>query len=329
MNLYASVTGISNIDTININTTHDSSTTTAVVSCGSHSLTIGDAVTIDMGYSTSHGVLFTGYVKQIDRQVPNDLWTIQLNDVMIQAIDYFVAATDPNAPLTYQNITAETLVGNLMALAGLTNYTYEATSFTFGVNDKFEINQVAVHDYCRTISDLLTWNLWADGSGQVHFENRKPYVMLGTSGQPGDTVADVPNGITITDSDILSISYMKDTQKLRNRIVVYGNQGVFAEAKVSSPYLPVGFYKTAVLAAPGLIDTNAIAQTTADYNLVLLNRLTEAVSLEIVGNHNFAARTVTTLNSTKMGLSTGNWYVFACQHNHSSAGFITGLELRR
>lgn len=327
--LYASITGVSDLESVTITNSHDSSTATALIVCGSHTLDLGSSITINMGYVSGHALLFTGFVKQISRSVPDTLWTIQCNDVMTQAIDFFIASTDPNDPLTYQNIAAETLVGNLLTLANLTSYSFDSTSFVFGVLDKFEINLVTVHDYCRRIADLLTWNLYADQGGTIHFKNRKPYVMTGTSGQPHD-VADTPDGNTITDDEILVVSRSMDTQKLRNKVIVYGNGDVHAEASSSSPYLPSGFYKTAVLAAPGLIDDTAIAQATADYNLNLLNRLTEGVSVQIVGNTSYEARTTTMFSSSQMGISSSEWYIYTCQHVLSrSSGYVTNLELRK
>lgn len=324
--LYYTATGCSNILNISVSTSHEMSTATAIITTESTTLTLGDTVTIDIGYSDNHKEIFTGHVKQIERNVPEDVYSIMLNDVMIRAIDYFIASSSPANPLTFQNIAAESLVQQLMALPGLTNYTYDATYFTFGITSSFEINLVSVFDFCRMVADVLTWNLWADSAGQIHFENRKPYVMTGTSGQPGD-VADTPTGYTVTDSTALEIGYDSSDKDLRNRIVVYGGSDMSAEASRSVSSLPAGFYKSAVLML-GMVDEQGLLQTTADYNLDLLCRITETVNVVVLGDPDLSSRTVISCNTTKPAL-TGDWYVYGCEHRIGQTGYVCNLDLRR
>lgn len=325
--LYCSVPSTSNIISASVAKNHDSPVASASIEASTTSLSLGDSITIDMGYTDDHKVLFTGYVKQVEKNVPNNTWTITAYDKMIRAQDYFIASATQEGALKFRNKSAESLVQDLMALAGLTDFEYTTTYFTFGINNEFEVNLVSVFDYSRMIADLLTWNLWSSQDGTINFKNRKPYVMTGDTGQPGDT-ADVPlAGYTLVNSTILDSKYTKSEKALRNRIVVYGNGDVHAEASIESPALPTGFYKTAVLAYPQLVDSNGLAQDIADYNLNLLHRITEAWNVSIIGDTNLDNRIV--INTNTSFANTGNWYVFGCDHSWNSGGYTTNLELRR
>lgn len=330
MSLYCTATGTTNILSASITQGHDNASASAMVECVSHTLTIGDAISIDMGTDSSHQVVFTGYVKGIEHGVAPNTWVINANDAMVRAIDYFIASADPSAPLSFSNISAEELVRQLMALCGLTSFTYDTTYFTFGVQQAFDVNLVSPADYSRTISDLLTWHTWADVGGTIHFENRKPYVMTGDTLQPGDTTDERVIATSYTLTDVAGeLTYGESEKRLRNRVVVYGNSDIFAEAKTASPYLPAGFYKATVLAAPGIIDTLEVAQNTADYNLNLLNRLSYYVIGTVEGNPSLTARQIIKVNSSLLGITNTNYYVYSCSHNFSKAGFTTTLELRR
>lgn len=323
--LSATIPNTTNLISVNVSDSHLASAKTCQVVCEDTSLGIGDLMTIDLGYDGSENRVFRGYVKMRDYNEPEGVYTITGNDVLVRAIDYFMASLDPDTPFTRNNISAEDLVEDLLGEAQLTDYTYEATFFTFGVQNPVEVNLVSVYDFCKLIADTLTWTIWADNSGTVHFENRKPYVQDGLSGQPGDT-ADSPVA-SYTIGDILTSSYSRSDRDLRNRIVVYGRGDVSAQASAVSPHLPAGFYKTAVLAWEGL-DTQSLAQDSANYNLNMLNRLTESAQISIIGDSERNAREVITVTEPNAGLS-GDWYIYAIEHNWGEQGYITSMELRK
>jgi len=329
--LYCSVTGTPKIMSVGINSSHSSPTTSAIIATNATSLDIGDAVTINMGYSDNHELMFSGYVKQIERNVPDSLYTITAADKMIRGVDFFVAAEDPNNLLTYRNKTAESLVRDIMAMAGLTSFTYDQTYFTFGVTHDFEINNVPAYDYCRAICDVLTWHLWCDINGTVHFENRKPYVMTGGTGQPGDTTDERPEGYaahTVTTLVSLDASWTKSEKDLRNKVIVYGMDGIHATASASSSYLPAGFYKTVVADLQSILDNQSEVTKTANYNLELLNRLTYSMRITIVGDPSITAREIVRVKNTYLNVDS-NWYVYGCEHSLGSDGYKTSLELRQ
>lgn len=322
MYLYATVTGCSNILSINLSDSHIASTANAVIQCKNTSLTLGDFVEIDLGYTTNHRILFKGYVKNIQKKTPDGIFTVTCDNILIRAVEYFIASSNPNEPFTRSNITAEDLVADVLALAGLTDFAFTATSFTFGVNSPVEVNLVSAYDFCKLITDILSWHLYADTDGVVNFVNRKPYVMDGSSGQPGD-IEDEPVKTITGKLQLIKSDSEKD---LRNRIVVYGRDPISAEASEVSPYLPDGFFKTTVVASEW-IDTEQVAQDAADYNLELLNRLTQEGNITIVGDPDLTARDVVTVVDTITTIS-GNYYIYSCEHIWGSTGYTTALGLR-
>lgn len=315
-NLYSSVTNTNNVLTASIQQSHAAQTTMATIEAESTDLSIGDSVDVDIGYSDEHQVVFTGFVKEIEDSEPGRKVTINAVDTLIRAMDYFIVSSTPTSQYTRSNIKAEDLVGELLAMAGLTDYSYDPTMFTFGIHNPVEVNITSVYDYCHFIGSILAWHLYADpATGTVYFVDRKPYIMGGDVSYK-----------TITKALSLTFAHARDDADLRNRIVVYGTSPIAAEASASSPYLPDGFYKSVLVSAPGVIDTQEMAQMSADYNLVLLNRLTESCNLAVLGDPALQARKVITLS---VGESfDGDWYLYAVTHYLGKAGYTCELECR-
>lgn len=344
-NLYSSVAGLSQIESIDISTNHSSSFSTAVIKATSSSLGVGDSISIDLGYTTNHDTIFTGYVKETVKDVPDNTITITAHDEMVRAVDYFVVSSNPENPFKRSNIRAEFLVRDVLALAGLTDYTYQNTAYRLAISTEAEVNLIGAYDYTKSIADLLAWHLWADVNGQIHFENRKPYVMTGDTGQWGDdTNETIPYGGggsvsigNLGDDTMLRVSEVVSEKDLRNRVVVYGAEGVYANAQSSTSYdpvsetdktiLPAGYYKAVVYATP-IIDSNSIAQTTADYNLLYLNRLNYHLLGVAEGDPALVARNIITISNTELGLSNRNFYIYSSEHNWSDRGYTISMELR-
>jgi hypothetical protein len=288
----------------------------AIVEAVSTSLEIGDSIVIDLGYTSDHGKVFEGYVKNIEIKESPKTYTITASDVLVRAMDYFIASSNPDNPFSRQNISAEDLVGDVLSLAGLNDYDSDATSFTFAINNPVEVNLTSSYDYSRFIADIIAWHLYADINGTVHFVNRKPFPMGGDSAVG-----------TITKAISLNGKHGSSDRDLRNRVVVYGAGDIHAEASASSPYLPPGFFKSVAVAAPQVFDTQAMAEQAANYNLDLLNRLTVTAGATVEGNHRFIARKTVNLDISELGLS-GEWYIFAADHQWGSGGYTVTAEFR-
>lgn len=344
--LYASVTNIPNPLSISVSSSHNSSTASAQIIAPSKSVNIGDNITIDLGYVGDYNRVFKGYVKNIVRQVPEDLYTIIAKDDLVRAIDFFIVPTNPDSSYKWHNIKAEDLIHNILSLAGLTgtvNTPSGGSYFTFATKagNDVEVKLVGAYDFCKTIADLLAWQLWIDETGAIQFRNRKPYPMDGPpeSLQVGYE-ADTPiSGVTLTDMTALNAVKTESDRDLRNRVVVHGATGIFAESKSATTYnpltdsmenilptTPTQFYKAMALVSP-IIDNQSMANNSADYNLALYNRLGVSAQFQVEGDSRLLARKVVAVNEAMLGL-TGNWYIYMAEHQWSREGYFTNLELR-
>jgi hypothetical protein len=283
----------------------------------SSSLDVGSAVSVSLGYGGSNNRVFAGYVKNVQRSQSPTIYEITCANAMIRAVDFFIVSNSPLTPYSRSNIKAETLVKQLMAMAGLTNFSGSATSFTFATKGTpLEVNLTSSYDFSKMVADLLAWHIYADDNGKVWFKNRPPFPN-------GD-----PSVASFSDSGILNVSYWRSDRDLRNKVVVYGSEGISANAKASSPYLPAGFYKTVLVASPSLITTQGMANSIASYNLAKLNRLTVGGSLTVFGNSAINCRDCITVNKADIGM-TGLWFVYSIEHNWSRDGYTTSLDLRK
>ena len=315
--LYATVTDTSNIVSVQLADAHVAQVGNATIMAETTNVGIGDEISIDLGYESSHDVLFTGYVKSIERKEPTRLYTISASNVLVRAMDYFIVASDVNNPFTRQNIQAENLVRDVLGLAGITSYVSDPTHFTFAIYTPLEVNITSSYDYSKFIASLLAWNLYGDKDGVVHFVDRKPYVM------PGDVSLGTLTGTAITE-----ISYSISEKDLRNRVVVYGAGEIKADANAVSPYLPAGFYKSVLVSAPDVIDSQAMATAAASYNLAMYNRLTKRLTFTAIGNSSYEARQIYTVTIPDIGVS-GDWYVYGITHDWSNTGYTTSMDLRQ
>jgi hypothetical protein len=317
--LYASCTNTSNIISISVSDSHIAPTSQVTITAINTTLDIGDSVNVYLGYVGDNFKVLTGFVKNIEHSEPERKYTITCANVMTRAIDFFIASSDPENPFSRQNITAEDLIQDLLELSGLTNFDMDNTSFTFAINNPVEVNLVGCYDYCRFLSNIIAYTLYADNDGVVHLINRRPYPV-------GAEAADYT--ITVTGDQIIETSYEKSDHDIRNKIIVYGSAGIHKQASASSPYLPPGFYRTVVVAAPGVIDSDSMAQQAADYNLEILNRLTQKLTITMVGQTDIVPRTIADVTISDLGI-TGKWYVYSVTHDWSKAGYTTTMELRK
>lgn len=314
--LTASVSGVNEPLTVSVTDSHAAATATAMITAAKANLTVGDEISVSLGYNDDNNRVFRGYVKNVEISTPPKIYTITASNEMIRAVDFFIVSSNPDSPITYNHIPAETLVGNVLGLAGINNYHGDSPGFTFGIRNPVEVNLVGSYDFAKSIADMLAWAIYADDNGKVWFKDRKPYPMGGDS-----SVA------TLTDSELTNVKYSVSDRDLRNRVVVYGAEGVYATAQASSPWLPNGFYKSVAFVSQ-YIDSNSIAQKAANYNLAKLNRLTYNCTASIIGNPLINCRNTVNIEKDIPGL-TAEWYVYGIEHNWNRSGFLTNLQLRR
>lgn len=313
-----SITGVSDVTDITVNESMNTATNTAVIKGYDTTLSLGDSISFNMGYLGDTGKLFTGYVRKIIWDLPTAQVEVICEDELSKAVDFFLASSTPDNPFARSNISTEDLVEDLLNQAQITNYTANVPlSVTWGTNGPIEFNLVTVWSAVSSIARMLAWHVYADRNGQVHLTRRPPYVE-------GSDTADFT--WSLTTDNLLSTSAEDSTEELRNKVVVYGKPGVSATASASSPFLPAGFFKTAVISTP-IIDTNSLAQRTADLNLERFNRLTKSAVLQIEGDYNVEPRKIVNVTEPYTGLS-GDWVIYHVETKMDSSGFTQIVTLR-
>lgn len=316
----------------NISASHSSSTTVAVIETLSSGFSLSEHIDISIGDSSTGLVrVFTGYVKSVEKSIPNNVYTITANDDLIRAIDYFIVNGDPMHPMEFASpIWDYELIPSVLLVAGLSNVdsTSEySTGFQFGISNPFKISQISAYDFCRSIADLLVMSLWCDTTGRIHFRSRRPYPMLvddHISGWHQDTPI---AGYTVNDTNILNISKNINNVNLRNRIIVWGYGNIYGEASDDS--IDSFHWKTAALGGQDVLDTQEMVDDTANFNLKMLNRLTESLSATVIGNPALQPFNTVVVNSSKMGISNTQYYIYSAEHFVSSSGYTTKLELKK
>lgn len=316
--LYCTITGITgNITSVSTEASYSQISSVATIECDSHTLSLGDLISIDMGYTTSHGVVFRGYVKKIEYTKPEQIYRITAYDTLVRAVDYFIASDNPNDPMTFNNISSLNLVKELLRSCGLTNVVGTEPGFTWGTNpDGARFNLQSVADAVQFIATTVGYTIYDDGTGQVHFVERYPYVVGG----------DVPS-VFITDGasgNIITCQYIVGTDKTRNRVVVYGKGDLHSSARADNAYLVVD--QTAVVAHE-LLDTQTLCDNTATVNLQILNRLSTSFEVDIEGDYTITPRMIADITESFSGASSRSVFIYRVSHNFGAGGFITSMTL--
>lgn len=271
-------------------------------------LGLGDTIEVDIGFNSRHGKVFTGIIQNINSERLPGQHVIEAADVLIRAVDHMIVSTDLEHPFSRHNIAIGDLVADLLEEAGIDNYYIQPSEYEYiiGVGEvPIEFQLVFAMDAINQAAGIIAWNCYADHDGVVRFDSTKPIpdqpdIMASafyTTGMSGN--------LTVANRGI-------STDKLRNRVVVLGKPPITSEISDSSPYLPDGFYKTAVIATP-LIDTQDMADTAAFYNLTVWNRLTEVANVEAIGDYARHARNTVNVVEDYTGTS-GNWFVNDITH---------------
>jgi len=276
---------------------------------------VNDDVSITLGYTGNSNLIFTGKIDYIQKDNPPGLTTVTGRDVLKRAAEHLLvpgAAQDP--AFTRGNISAEALVQALLAECGLTNYGSDASGYTF-LEPEFTL--VQVYSAIEQICGILQWHCYADTAGKVWFKDIKPVPV----GAPSKTFNSGVGG------NLLLIDYRKDDDDLRNKVVVFGKDPISATASAASPYVPSGYYKTAVVASP-LIDTQAMADGAASFNLTAWNKLTETIDAEAEGDSSVHVRDTVTVTETWTGVDE-DWFVHNCVHRFGPRDYVLDLTLTK
>jgi len=313
--LAASATGCSDIRSITMEESFSQITASCIVECDTTTASLGDAISVGLGYDTPTNI-FSGYITKIERQRPDNIIRITAFDELIKAVNYFIAADDPEAPFQRNNITSLALITDLLALASITSVTSTepSPSFSWGTNeDGARFNLQSVADAIGFIANITGGAIWWDASaGRVEYQYRKPYVDAG----------DTPLATwTTANTAISDITYHRGTEKTRNVVKIYGKSPLTASASASNPYLVVD---QAIIIAHELLDTQQICNDTATVNLALLNRLDEKIELTREGDPTIRARQIYRIEENFTGFS-DDVFLYRVSHMLNDSGFYTSV----
>jgi len=268
------------------------------------SLDLGDWIDVSIGFDSANGQVFGGYIQNINSERLPGYHTIEASDVLIRAAEHLIVSADLENPYQKWNITAEDLVKDLLNEAGITSFSGGSPGFTFATGEvPVEFQLVFAWDAIQMVNDIVAWHVYADMSGTVHFADIDP-----VPGSPSATF------ITGNSGTIVIAQRTKSTDNLRNKVVVFGLPPITSVASSVSPYLPAGFYKTAVISSH-LIDTQSMADTTASYNLSKWNKLTESMIIEAEGDYTLHARDTVTVTESFTGTSGEDWFIHDITHS--------------
>lgn len=312
--LYCTVTGTTGILSVETESSYSAITANATVECTATTLTVGDSISIDLGYSDNHAVVFSGYVKRVKKTKPEKTITITANDMLVKAVDYFLASDNPEDPLTYHSIKDRDLVNDLLGQCGLSTVSSQPSpSFTYGTNaDGAKFNLQSVADAIQTVCNVTGRVCYAEG-GSIYYVDRKPYIVAGDTAAHTFTTGSAGN--------IIDISYDASNDKIRNRVVVYGKDNFTAVASGTSPYLVVD--QTSVIAHE-LLDTEDLCQRTADVNLELMNRLGRTWTMTVLGDPTLVAREIGHITET-FTASDDDVFIYRVAHRLNDGGYTSEL----
>ena len=271
---------------------------------------LGKGIDVSLTRDALSEEVFSGYVENVSYTEMPGTYEITCSNELIKARNHWIVMGDIDSFWTRENIAAETLIGDLLAEAGLTNYNGDVSSFTFGTNGPVEFNLLSVMDAIDQLNNILAYSIYMDGD-TIRWSQTFP----------------VPSGAPLyTYTDFMSIVKSVQTKNLRNKVVAFGKDGIYAEASAVSPYLPEGFYQTAIVSSQ-LIDTQGMASSAVNYNLQLYNKLGQELKVEIEGDPRVKVRDTVHITYSPLSIDE-DWFVYSVRQSFADT-FTTSLTLRK
>lgn len=285
---------------------------------------IGDEISISMGVDGGAGTVLTGNIDTVTLQNPPQSYRIEGRDKLAVALDYFivVAGLDegdffnvcPGSPGNYTLVSPSEAISAILALCGLSGGGGIGTGWLLGTPEEgapFQL--ISAWDAIQQICSIGAWKAWCDADGNIQVGS-----VLDASGYGGAFS-------TGDEGNIISCSYGLSNEDIRNKIVVIGapdpeNGYYTATASATSPYLPAGVYKTAVISTD-LIGSDGMAQATAAANLTAWNRVSEITTVEAEGNPGVSMYSSVSVSEPFTGATGG--MVTSFTHRIDSNGYRT------
>ena len=319
--IYATVNGIP-MKRVEINTNYQTPTARLTFTHPySTDLDIGTAVVAniinDRG-ETRTTKMFTGRVKSIIRRRPENIYEFMAQDILTYAVEHWFVPTDVSEPsFTRSNINHLRLTMDLLNAAQIPDLDiiddwtpYPTFQFATGP-EPVKVNISSAWDVISGICAVTGMHVYADANNKVHLSR--------IWDEAGAVVSRCLT--TGNNGNAKTVEYIRSDENLRNKIEVFGREGIHKTASAVSPYVPAGFYKTLIISYE-MIDTDDMAQETADINLLRVNKLTESCIVETLGDVSISARNTVSIVDSAAGIS-GNWFVYQTTHRIDAQGGYT------
>lgn len=265
--MYASCPAVTGITKIVIDESYDAAVSRCVVTATGMAKTqgnfdtveLGEIVQVRAGTNSRNNLVFTGVVKEINKDFPSHEVNLVLYDMYVRAVDSYklpYPSADGydlvNGGWAVEAMVADQLntyafLGNYKAdqsthnptTSGAIPYTafdYFTSQFRYSVIDPFyayntgdgvKIKLKSVAQFVDEMATLLDYHVWADFAGGIHFRPRPVYPA------PGD-----PRGATTGDSTVQSfltfsnsnrpkeVRYRKTQENSRNKVLVKGREDI-------------------------------------------------------------------------------------------------------
>ena len=271
---------------------------------------LGKPITATLHIGAVNALVFTGFVDEVVYSRFVDSYDVTCSNVLRLAQEHWLVPDSLESPWSKSNIAAEDLVEDLLAEAGIIDYVGNTSLFTFGTQSPAEFMLMSILDAIDQINNILAYTLYVDGS-TVYW----------------DQIFPVPSGSPVKTLDkFIQIDHSVSTKNLRNKVVVFGKNGIKEEASAVSPYLPTDFYQTAIVSSE-LIDTSSMASQSAAYNLQLYNKLTEQVRVDIEGDPTLKVNDTVHVTHAPLSIDS-DWFVYSLNHDFGNI-FTTTMVLRK
>jgi hypothetical protein len=226
---------------------------------------LNDIVQVTLGTDSLSGLAFTGLVKTIQKDYPPGKVTLTCEDMSVRLKEFFVIPYPTRIEYTNQTngYTAESIVSQFLEHAMLgngalgvaskpyTNFSWHTSGFSFATlgnttSPGFVAENKSAYDVIKEIADLLSFSIWADYKGGIHFKRRPHYPEHSLQRFP-------PNNGNIQDpagpslsflefskakQNIISVKYSSSTENVRNQIMVAGANQLKYNIYQSPPLMP-------------------------------------------------------------------------------------------
>ena len=137
------IPNVTSVISIRVIEAFNSTMSQAIIEAYDTSLTLGDSIGFNMGFSGDNGKIFQGYVRNIDTSLPDAINRITCEDELAKATDFFMASDDPQSPFSRSNIKTEDLVEDILNEAQITSFSSSVPlEVIWGTTGEVEFNLV-------------------------------------------------------------------------------------------------------------------------------------------------------------------------------------------